>query len=432
MSAPLIFEQVRQKRRELLMLSGMIALYFCSYFQRVAVPGTIFNELQVDFNSSAAAITALSAVFLYVYGSWQIFAGLLADRLGGLHTLLIGGALMTIGSLAFPLARSLPLLYATRMLVAFGASFIFISLVKEIDTLFDRRHFAMWLSAALFFGYAGGLVGTLPLERAVHWFGWRQSLLGIGLLGAVILLGNAWIFKKTRRAAGGARTSARLSIKAIARNKHSWLIIFPGAINFSIYFLFQASIGKKMLSDVCGVGSAHAASILFVMLLVCMSVTLLAGFISRLIGNRRKPLIVGSTTLILGTTVFLSWALALPSCAPGLVTAGYIALAIAVATAPLFSSTMKEVNSGEAAATSVGFLSCLCYLCVAATTNLAGMVMDAFRAQAVVTTQAIIYPAGAYRMILLGCLIAAAASWVSSLFIAETRGRSIYRNKPSF
>jgi sugar phosphate permease len=107
-------------------------------------------------------------------------------------------------------------------------------------------------------------------------------------------------------------------------------------------------------------------------------------------------------------------------------------LAIAVAANPLFSSTMKEVNSEEAAATSVGFSNCLCYLCVAATTNLAGMVMDAFRAQAVVTTQAIIYPAGAYRMILLGCLIAAAASWVSSLFIAETRGRCIYRNRLSF
>jgi len=432
MIASLIFQHARQKRRELIMLVGMTALYFFSYFQRVAVPGTIFNELQMDFNASAVAITALGALFLYIYGFWQIFAGVLADRFGGFRMLLIGSLLMTVGAFVFPLARTLPLLYTTRGLVAFGASFIFISLVKEIDTLFDRRHFAMWLGVALFFGYAGGLVGTLPLERAVHWFGWRHSFLSMGLLSAGVLLGNYWIFKKSRRTESAPRTPSRLSLKAIARNKHSWFLIFPGAVNFSIYFLFQASIGKKMLSDVCGIGSARAASILFIMLLVCMSVTSLAGFISRLIGNRRKPLLVGSTTLMLGTTAFLAWVLALPSCPPALMAAGYMVLAIAASVSPLFCSSMKEVNPEEAAATSVGFINCLCYLCVAATSNLAGMVMDTFFDQTVVTPQAIIYPTSAYRMILLGCLIVAALSWIASLFIAETRGLCTYRRKPCF
>jgi len=108
-------------------------------------------------------------------------------------------------------------------------------------------------------------------------------------------------------------------------------------------------------------------------------------------------------------------------------TASCILLGISVSVSPLFTSTMKEVNPEEAAATSVGFINCLSYLCVAATTNLAGIVMDAFREQALVTTQAIIYPPGAYRMIILGCLIAAAVSWICSLFISETRGLCTYR-----
>lgn len=431
MITTLIFQQARQKRRELIMLFGMIALYFFSYFQRVAVPGTIFNELQVDLNASAVAITAMGALFLYIYGFWQIFAGILADRFGGFRMLLIGGLLMTAGAVVFPLAHSLSLLYVTRGLVAFGASFMFISLIKEIDTLFDRRHFAMWLSVALFFGYAGGLVATLPLERAVHWFGWRHALMGIGLLSAIVLLGNYWIFKKNRRADSGPRTPPRLFLRAIICNKQSWPIIFASAVNFSIYFLFQASIGKKMLSDACGASSARAASILFIMLLVCMLATSMAGFVSRLVGNRRKPLLVGGTTLMLGTTAFMAWVLALPSCTPGLLTTGYMAMAIAVSVSPLFCSSMKEVNPEEAAATSVGLVNCLCYLCVAATSNLAGVVMDAFHNQAVVTPQAILYPTSAYRLILLGCLLAAAASWISSLFIAETRGLSTYRRAPS-
>lgn len=432
MIATLIFQQARQKRRELIMLAGMIALYFFSYFQRVAVPGTVFNELQVDFNASAVAITALGALFLYVYGFWQIFAGMLADRFGGLRMLLIGGVLMTVGALVFPLARCLPLLYTTRVLVAFGASFMYISLIKEIDTLFDRRHFAMLLSVTLFFGYAGGLFGTLPLERAVDWFGWRASFLGVGLLTAGVLLGNVWLMKKIRRPEPQRRHAPRLFIKDIMRNRRGWYIIVPGAINFSIYFLFQASIGKKMLSDACGANSAQAAAIMFGMLLTCMVFTSLAGFLARLIGNRRKPLIIGGTSLTLGALTFMLWVLAHPSDTAGLMASGCILLGISVSVSPLVTSTMKEVNPEEAAATSVGFINCLSYLCVAATTNLAGIVMDAFREQAVVTTQAIIYPASAYRMILLGCLIAAAASWISSLFISETRGLCTYRQRPCF
>lgn len=432
MIATLILQQARQKRRELIMLSGMIALYFLSYFQRVAVPGTVFNELQVDFNASAAAITALGAVFLYVYGFWQIFAGLLADRFGGLRTLMIGGLLMTVGALLFPLARSLPLLYTTRVLVAFGASFMYISLIKEIDTLFDRRHFAMLLSVTLFFGYAGGLFGTLPLERAVDWFGWRASFLGIGLLTAGVLLGNFRLMKITRRPESQRQRAPGLFIKDIIGNRRGWYVIVPCAINFSIYFLFQASIGKKMLSDACGANSVKAAAIMFGMLLTTMVFTSLAGFLARLIGNRRKPLIIGGTSLTIGALTLMLWILAHPSPTAGLMAAGCILLGISVSVSPLLASTMKEVNPEEAAATSVGLINCLSYLCVAATTNLAGIVMDAFREQAVVTTQAIIYPAGAYRLILLGCLIAAVASWVSSLFISETRGLCTYRRRPCF
>lgn len=431
MTPTAIFRHFRQIRMEIMLLSGMVGLYFFSYFQRVAVPGTIFNELQVDFKTSAGAITALSAIFLYVYGTLQVFTGVLADRFGGMRMLLTGGTLMTMGAISFPLARSIPLLYATRILLAVGASFMFLSLVKEIDTLFDRRHFAMWLSVTLFFGYTGGLVGTLPLERAVHWFGWRLSLVGIGLLCAVVLLANFLLYKKIQRPQILQISSGRFYLKDVFCNPRSWLIILPSGVTFSIYFLFQASIGKKMLTDVCGIGSAQAASITFAMLLVCMIGTSLTGFIPRLIGERRKPILIGATTLMLGATTFMLWMLSIEAGAPWLMM-GYVMLAMASAISPITCSLIKEVNPEEAAATSVGAVNCLCYLCVAAATNLAGIVMDAFHAQALVTPTAILYPVNAYRVILTGCLIAATASWISSLCVSETRGQCTYRRRPFF
>ncbi len=427
-----IFEQIRHKRRVLITLLGMIALYFFSYFQRMAVPGTVFNELQVDFKASAGAITALGALFLYVYGFWQIFAGMLADRYGGLRMLLIGGLLMTAGALVFPLAQSLSLLYTTRFLVAFGASFMYISLIKEIDTLFDRRHFAMLLSMTLFFGYSGGLVATLPLERSVAWFGWRNSFLGIGMLTAGVLLANFWLMKKDIRPAPRLNSTQRLLIKDIVQNKRSWYVIVPGSINFGIYFLFQASIGKKMLSDACGANSARAATIMFGMMLATMIFTSLSGFISRIIGNRRKPLILAGTSLIVVTLTYMLWVLTHSSNALAPMAIGSILIGIGISVSPLFTSTMKEINPEESAATSVGLFNCLSYLCVAIATNIAGLVMDTFHHQAVVTAQAIVYPVSAYRAILFGCLIAATAAWITALFIPETRGLNTYRQRPRF
>ena len=50
---------VRTNWRNILLLLCMCLLYFFSYFQRIAVPGICFDELQRDFKTSAAAITAL-------------------------------------------------------------------------------------------------------------------------------------------------------------------------------------------------------------------------------------------------------------------------------------------------------------------------------------------------------------------------------------
>ena len=58
----------------------MGSIYFFSYFQRVGVPGTIFNELQSSFAATAAAVTALSSIYLYIYAGAQLIVGMLADR----------------------------------------------------------------------------------------------------------------------------------------------------------------------------------------------------------------------------------------------------------------------------------------------------------------------------------------------------------------
>ena len=243
-----IFEKLWNNRARLLIVLAMTALYFFSYFQRVAIPGTIFDELQTAFGASAASITLLGALTIYVYASTQVFVGIMLDRFGAASVLLAGAAIMTVGSILFPLSHSLAVLYAMRILVGLGASLIFLSLVKEIAERFDERHFAMVLSVAIFLGYFGGVAGTFPFERAVNAFGWRTPLLAAGLLCGITLVW-AWRLLHTAHRVGGRDEGFSMAVLLeILRNRSIISVGCAGTVSFGIYFLFQSAIGKKLLA----------------------------------------------------------------------------------------------------------------------------------------------------------------------------------------
>ena len=53
---------------------AIAGLYFFSYFQRVAVPGSIFNDIQSEFLMTASEVTKLSAIYLFLYAAIQPFS----------------------------------------------------------------------------------------------------------------------------------------------------------------------------------------------------------------------------------------------------------------------------------------------------------------------------------------------------------------------
>ena len=94
---------------------------------------------------------------------------------------------------------------------------------------------------------------------------------------------------------------------------------------------------------------------------------------------------------------------------------------------PIYCAAMKELNRPSAAGTAVGLLNGIVYLFIAIVMNLAGVVMDSFKSQAVITAKAVMYPPAAYIIILTACFVLSAIAVVAALLIRETYGRSVYR-----
>jgi MFS family permease len=409
----------------LLLICG---LYFFSYFFRVAIPGTIFNELQSDFAVSASSIALLGAVTFYVYASLQMFVGGLADRFGGPRMLVLGATCMAGGAILFPLSESLTMLLVARALTGFGASFIFLCMVKEIDELFAARHFTMVLSAAIFIGYWGGPVGTYPLEEAVAALGWRRSLGAVAALCTLLTLVITFKFYTAGMLRARSRPFSLGRIRDVITNRAAIPALCSGSLCFAIYLLFQATVGKKMLEDCFGLTSARAAAITFAMAIANITGTVLSGFVCRLISNRRKPLIlIASFCLVLS----LAGMLAVMAGVLGVswIMLCYIVLALAGCCGPIFSSVMKETNPPDSVATSIGYINFTCYSLIALLGSASGIILDAFKTSAHTFNNVLMYPPRAYALLLTLCLVLALAALVMAFFVRETRGSGIYKEQ---
>src|SRR5574344_393868 len=97
-------------------------LYFFVNIQRAAIPGAIFDTLQVDFNADAAQITALGAILMYIYAVMQLILGVFVEKFGGKKIIYFGSLFFCVGSFLFVFAKNLNFLFFSRCLVAIGVS----------------------------------------------------------------------------------------------------------------------------------------------------------------------------------------------------------------------------------------------------------------------------------------------------------------------
>ncbi|MDD3726183.1 MAG: MFS transporter [Candidatus Ratteibacteria bacterium] len=406
----------QQKRAILFLLVNII--YFFSYFQRVGVPGTIFNELQLTFSLSATAVTGLASLTFLVYGFMQVFVGIIADRFGGFKTFIVGAFLFSFASLLFPFSYSSFMLFLSRAFIGFSASFIYISFIKILSTLYKAEEFPFYLGISLMFGYSGGIFATYPLERAVSVIGWRNSFLIAGVVCSIFTVICLPFFRKAREGLVQKHTFSLPRFLEMVKNTHTLPVVIAGPVSFGIYFLFQSSIGKKFLEDFCNFSSAKAASFTFIMMVANTLFAFLSSWTSQITG-RRKPIIMFSTTSTLIAVLILLFNLLFNIC-PGLFLFSYLLLAISAAVSPVYITVMKEMNSIEVAATSVGFLNAISYLFISVIGFLAGRILDHFIYLSVEISGIVIYPAVAYKTIFLLCLSVSLISFLMSFSLKET------------
>ena len=301
--------------KKFLLHLGLILLgtlfYFVANFQRIAIPGAIFDVLEQELTVGAPQITAFGAIYMYVYAFTQLLNGVFVDRYGGYRVMFVGAIIMTLGCIIFPLTSTLPLMYFARALLGLGGSMFYLSLIKELGFLFEEKDFGIALSVMLFVGYAGGIAANAPFVMAMRVLSWREILLiiaGIVLVSVIVYLS---LLPKVKLQEVNKQVGVKaLPFQLVLHKSHNRNLFTFACCNFGISYVIQTVIGKKFLEDFCQMTSAKAAVVLSIMAIVAAVFNIVNASVCKLFHNHRVIFLKGAsyiTFLSLLTICLLIW-----------------------------------------------------------------------------------------------------------------------------
>ena len=298
------------KKKNILISSILIFLgmmfYLFANFQRIAIPGAIFDILGQELNVTAPYITTFGAIFMYVYAITQLINGVLVDRFGGFRIMLTGGIVLALGSLIFPLSSNLLIMYFSRGLIGLGSSMFYLSLIKALKDVVSEKDFGMAISVMLFVGYTGGIIANAPFVYAMRFATWREILLVLALIMLVCVIIFSVIMMRASLPKINKQVKIRtLPFKLVLHKRHNRNLFSFACCNFAIYYAIQTVIGKKFLEDFCLMNIQDSSIVLSAMAIIAAIFNIVNAYVCKLTHNHRVKFLKHASVITFCSLLFI-------------------------------------------------------------------------------------------------------------------------------
>lgn len=354
-------------------------LYFAANLQRVAVPGAVFTLLQTDLKTTAQSIASLGSYFMYVYALSQLVIGIFISKYGGFKVITFGAILFFIGSLIFPVAQTLPLLYFSRILIGIGSASFYLALIAETKKIVPHKNFGVVLSIVLLVGFMGGIVANAPLVICIEKLGWRDTFWITGVATAIIAIIFIAISRFTVSEQEDKTVKFNLSpFKSVFSDYKNNVLYAFSFINYGLYYVIQTVIGKKFLEDFCLISDIKAAAVLSIMGALYAFAGSIIAFMSKLAVSRRVVFmkIASFNTFFSFVTILIC--LFLDFKEPFIPSFLFCSLAFWGSLSPLLVPHLHDINNSKIAGTAVSVLTCGFCITVGILGNVTGFFLDLF------------------------------------------------------
>lgn len=401
-------------RRQVLIFRFSVLLMFFTSMSKVLVPGAIFDQLQHELGLNAAVLGGLNAWYMIAYATSQVSLGIMADRIGGVRVLLIGGISFCLGMIIFPLCSNIWILRFARVLAGFGAGVVFLGSAKLIADLYPEK-FTYILGIALVISYLGPVMGTAPMVWLVGAIGWRKALLAPSCCSVLAMAFIAVFSRGTLTKISSGESIMQPLIKIMCRADMIRLCIASSVV-FGAYYALLTIMGRKCLEDVAGMPVKWAALIILSLTIIVATLNLLGGPIASAV-KKHYGLALAVATLISIIGAGLGWS-SLHLNFAGIATAvSYVLICIPAGLFPVYSTMGKDISPKQYVTLAVALVNFWAFVMISLVGYVSGVVMRSYEGQAEKVGDVLVYPASAYESVFIVFVLAALVGFACTIGI---------------
>ncbi|MDC0032973.1 MFS transporter [Alphaproteobacteria bacterium] len=172
-------------RRDIQVIGAIgIAHFFSHFFQLVLAP--LFPLISTDLGVTNMELGLLISVFFVASAGFQPPAGFLADRIGARPVLLGGLGLLSLAIAGYALAPNYETMLVLVFLAGTGNSVFHPADYSLLNEAVNPKLMGRAYSVHSLGGYAGFAVAPIIMATLAVWFGWRDALLTVGLVGLAV------------------------------------------------------------------------------------------------------------------------------------------------------------------------------------------------------------------------------------------------------
>jgi MFS family permease len=307
---------VLQHKRAWLIWAIAAGFYSYGFFHRVA-PSVIVDDLMLAFALDATLLGTLSAAYFYTYAALQVPLGILIDRYGARAMLAAGAVTAALGGILFAMATGLWSALIARAMIGGGVAVGYIGTLKLVGAWFPLQRFGLLAGLTLAAGTAGAIGAQVPLALVVASFGWRPTLLAVGLAGLALAALVVTVVRDrppvpqaeaatTAGAALSATPTGRpaatpgLGLLPILARPETWLLVTVTGLTGAPILAFAGLWGVPYFVQVHGLERTAAATLTSLMLVAWAIGGPALGAVADRVGNRARLIFViaGSNTLL--------------------------------------------------------------------------------------------------------------------------------------
>jgi len=218
--------------------------YFYEYLLRVS-PSVMVHELMSSFNTNAAIIGVISAFYFYAYAPMQLPVGMLMDKYGARKLLTFAALVCGLGTVVFGVSPQIWLADAGRFLVGIGSAFAFVGIVFVTSHWFPLQKRGLLIGLGNSIGMLGAVVGQGPLAATVAAWGWRESMIAIGIFGLVLgvviylLVRNEPASMEKAHEKKSAKRRGWEDVVTVCKNPYTWV----NAIVALLFYITTTALG---------------------------------------------------------------------------------------------------------------------------------------------------------------------------------------------